>query len=215
VSRPAAAVALLLALPASADPAYGVQLLVGVPFNVPTPLTIRQHGEPDVHVTARYATHPFSSPIYYGVSVFRRDGGHEWSLELVHHKLYLEQPPPDVETFSVSHGYNLVLLSHGLEVAPGVWTRLGGGLVVAHPESTVRGKTLPQNGGPFGLGFHLAGAVLSGGVEGRVPLGDRLRLAIGGRITGAYAIVPVVNGSARVPNVAIHGTAGLNGDVVR
>jgi hypothetical protein len=211
----AAIAALLAAAPAGAETSYGVQLLLGVPFNVPTPLTIRQRGEPDLHVTARYATHPFSLPLYLGVGVFRREGGHEWSLELIHHKLYLENPPPEVGSFSISHGYNLVVLSHGFEVSSGVWARAGGGLVVAHPESTVRDETWPQNGGPFGLGFRFAGALLSAGVEGRIPLGDRLRLAIGGRLTGAYASVPVVNGTAIVPNVAFHATAGLDGDVLR
>ncbi len=186
-----------------------------MPLNVPTPLTISQSGEPDLNVTARYATRPFSPPLYWVFGVFRREGGHEWALELLHHKLYLENPPPEVGAFSLSHGFNLVVLSHGFEVSPGVWARVGGGLVVAHPESTVRGESWPQKGGPFGLGYRLAGGVISAGLEGRVPLGDRLRLAVGGRVTGAYAVVPVAGGSARVPNVAFHATAGLDGDVFR
>lgn len=188
---------------------------MGVPFNARTPVTIRQHGAPDLRFRARWATRPFENPLYYGVGVFRRSAGHEWSAELVHHKLYVLNPPPEVQEFSVSHGYNLVLVGHGVEVAPGVWARGAAGVVVAHPESTVRGRALPQTKGPFGRGYHLAGPALSLGLEGRVPVGDRIRLAVGGRLTGGYAAVPVEGGSARVPNVAFHATAGLTGDLVR
>jgi hypothetical protein len=214
--RAAALAAALLAAPAPARGAtWSVQLFLGGALNLRTPLTIRQDGEPRVRLRARWETRPFENPVYYGVGVARRDGGREWSLELVHHKVYLANPPPEVQDFSVSHGYNLVLLSRGIEIGRGVWTRIGAGAVVAHPESTVRGRKLPQDGGPLGLGYHLAGPALAAGVEARVPLGDRFRVALGGRASAAYAVVPVEGGSARVPNVALHATAGLGGDVVR
>ncbi|WP_242346299.1 hypothetical protein [Anaeromyxobacter terrae] len=208
------AAALLATAEAAAGAEWGVQLLVGGPLNLRTPLTIRQSGEPDLHVRARWATRPFENPIYYGIGGYRRESGREISLEFLHHKIYLQNPPPEVQDFSVSHGFNLLVGSYGIEVARGVWTRLGGGLVLAHPESTVRGQTFEEGGGLFGL--HLAGPAVSAGIEGRVPLGtDRLRLTVGGRVVGAYAVVPIANGSARVPNVAFHATAGLDGVLVR
>jgi hypothetical protein len=216
--RLGAAVAVLLAPAAalSADPpSWGVQLFVGVPWNARTPLTIRQGGEPDLRVRARWSTRPFERPLYYGVGIFRRSGGREWSAELVHHKLHLQNPPPEVQAFSVSHGYNLLLLGVGAEVSQGLWARGGAGVVIAHPESTVRGRALPQDGGPFGRGYHLAGPALHAGLEGRVRLADRARLALGARLMGAFAEVPVAGGTAQVPNVALHATAGVTGDVVR
>jgi hypothetical protein len=200
---------------AEGETAWGARLFVGVPFNLPTPVRIRQSGEPDLRFRGRFSTRPFEAPWYYGAGLFRRAGGHEWSAELVHHKVHLENPPPEVQAFSISHGYNFVLLGHGVEVSPGVWARVAAGAVVAHPESTVRGKELRQDGGPFGRGYHLAGPALAAGIEGRVPLGDRARLALSARLIGGYAAVPVADGSARVPNLALHATAGLDADVVR
>jgi hypothetical protein len=136
-------------------------------------------------------------------------------VELVHHKLFLENPPPEVERFSVSHGYNLLLVGHGRETSRGLWARAGAGAVIAHPENTVRGLTLREDQGPFRLGYHLAGAAISAGLEGRLGLGDRLGLFLGGRLTGAYARVPVAGGHASVPNLAFHATAGMDADVVR
>jgi len=212
----AALTAFALAAPARArteETSWSVQLLVGVPFNFPARVKIRQEGAPDLRFRGRFATHPFESPWYYGVGAFRRSGGREWSAELVHHKVFLENPPPEVQAFSISHGYNLLLAGLGVEVAPGVWARGAAGAVIAHPESTVRGRTLPDRGGI--RGYHLAGPALSVGLEGRVPMGERLRIALGGRMTAAQATVPVEGGSARVPNVAFHATAGLAGDLVR
>jgi hypothetical protein len=200
---------------ARAETSWGVQLFVGVPFNFPSRVTIRQEGAPDLRFRGRFETRPFERPWYYGVGAFRRGGGREWWAELVHHKLHLLNPPPEVQDFSISHGYNFVLVGGGIEAASGVWTRVGAGVVVAHPESTVRGRALREGGGAFGLGYHLAGPALSAGLEGRVPLGDRARLTLGARLLGGYAVVPVEGGTARVPNLAVHATAGVDGDVFR
>lgn len=213
----AAALAAALALPARparAETSWGARVFVGVPFNLPAPVRIRQAGEPDLRFRARWETRPFERPWYWGVGLFRRAGGREWSGELIHHKIYLRNPPPEVQDFSISHGYNFVLLGHGVEVAQGVWARAQAGAVIAHPESTVRGKPLREAGG-LGGGYHLAGPALAAGIEGRVPLGDRARLALGARLVGGYAFVPVADGSARVPNLAVHATAGVDADVVR
>lgn len=215
-ARLLASAAVLAAAQAAAGAEWGVQLLFGGPLNLRTPLTVRQRGEPELDVRARWKTRPFERPIYYGVGAFRRDGGREWTLELLHHKLHLRNPPTEVQRFSISHGYNLVLASYGVELAHGIWTRVGGGAVIAHPESTVRGRALDETRGLFGLGYHLAGPALSAGVEGRMPLGtERLRLALGGRVTGGYAVVPVDGGRAHVPNVAFHATAGIDGTLFR
>jgi len=43
-----------------------VDLMTGSAYNVPTPLTIRQDGYPDIRMTARYQTKPFGpfAPYY-------------------------------------------------------------------------------------------------------------------------------------------------------
>lgn len=214
------ALALALALlgaagPARGETAWGAQVFLGVPFNFPMPVRIRQEGAPELRFRGRFATHPFEAPWYWGVGLFRRAGGHEWSAELVHHKLYLEDPPPEVQAFSISHGFNLLLAGYGREVTPNVWARVAAGAVLAHPESTVRGREHPQDGGLFDTGYHLAGPALSAGLVGHVPLGDRVRLSLGARLVGGYAVVPVSGGSARVPALGVHATAGVDGDVVR
>jgi hypothetical protein len=219
-SRPArfavALVALVAAAPAVAgaeETSWGVQLLVGGPLNVRTPLTIRQDGEPELRVSrARWRTEPFRSPLYYAIGVFRRDGAREWALELLHQKLFLVNRPPEVERFSVSHGFNLVTVSRGFRQADGVWARLSAGAVVAHPESTVRGRAYPQDRGLLGRGYHLSGATIGVGVQGRLPAGTTFQGVAEARVTASYAVVPVAGGRARVPSVSLHLLAGGGGE---
>lgn len=188
---------------------WSLQLSGGAVWNLRTPLELRQDGAPDLRVSARWETRPLEAPPYWGLAFARRDGRHELALELVHHKLYLVNPPPEVGHFSVSHGYNLLLLGYGHRVRGRLWARAGGGLVVAHPENEVRGERLAQDQGVFGLGYHFTGAAASFLLEWRVPLVGPLYAAAGARATAAWAVVPIADGTADVPNVAGHATLGL------
>ena len=56
---------LLWATPAQAQRRLSLEALVGGVHNFGTTLIIRQTGEPDIDVDARYDTRAFESPIYY------------------------------------------------------------------------------------------------------------------------------------------------------
>jgi hypothetical protein len=211
-----AALAIVAAAPLTLraeDASWGAQVLVGGPINFRAPLTIRQDGEPELRVArAHYRTEPFRSPLYYAIGVFRRDGAREWAIELLHQKLHLVNRPPEVERFSVSHGFNLVTVSRGFRQADGVWARVSAGAVVAHPESTIRGRAYDEHRGTFGLGYHLSGATIGVGVQGRLPSTAILHGVAEARVTAAYAVVPVAGGTARMPSVSLHLLAGAGGE---
>ena len=85
----------------------------------------------------------------------------------------------------------------------------GAGAVVAHPESTVRGKALSQDGGPFGRGYHLSGPTAQAAAEKKFGADGDLFVPVEGKLTASFARVPVADGSADVPRAAVHGLAGL------
>jgi len=206
----AMALAAVAALPAACAgwEGFAFQLSAGVPFSFPAPLTIAQAGEPKVRLTARYRAKPFESPFYYAVRVGRWRGDRAWEVELVHDKLYLENPPPEVQGFSISHGFNLLTVNRAWERG-GAICRLGGGVVVAHPESTVRGRRFPERGGPFGGGYFIPGPTAQAAAEKRFALGRGLAGALEGKVTASWARVPVEGGHATVPDVAVHGLVGV------
>ena len=213
MSAGVAAGVLLAAHPAAAQQSeeghgWSVRLSLGASFNFPTRLTIRQEGAPTLATGARWAARPLELPLYYSVRVSRWDATGAWEVELVHHKLYLRNPPTEVQRFEISHGFNLVLVSRGVR-AGNLVLRAGAGLVVAHPENVVRGEALAPARTLLGGGYHLAGPALQLGAarEWRGP--GPLRLSAEGKVTGAWTRIPVARGWATVPNLALHALAGV------
>src|SRR5262249_11984465 len=200
----------LLSLPVfAAESGWSLEIYGGAPVNVSAPLTILHAGAPALRTTAHYETRPFDAPFYYDVRVgWWRDGA-EWAIELTHHKIFLINPPPDVQNLASSHGYNLLTVSRGWQLPYGFWGRVGLGMVVSHPESTVRERTFAENGGIFGLGYYLSGATVTASLQKRVYLAGGLFIAAAGMLSASYAVVPISGGSARTPNFALHALLGI------
>ncbi len=202
--------ALALAAPgnAGAQDGWSIELAGGFALNGPTRLTIHQAGQPDLRIAARYASRSFATPIYYALRVGRWVRGRAWEVEFVHHKVYLSNPPPDVQQFDVSHGFNLITVNRALPLGRAVW-RPGFGLVLAHPESMVRGRPFDTGGGLLGWGYYVAGPAVQLAVARRFSVANRFFVSTEGKLTAAYARVPVNDGSARMTNLALHGLLGL------
>jgi len=178
-----------------------ISLATGLQYNVPMRLVIRQNGSPDMKLTARYDTKPFAEVPYYDIKLGMRRRPWAFELELVHHKLYLVNRPPEVDTFEITHGYNPLLLNCVRDWA-GLRLRAGAGVVITHPQTTVRGLRFPETGGV--LGWFVSGPALQVSVGSEFGFGPRFFAGLEGKALGAWARVPVVDGSADVPNVSLH-----------
>ena len=186
-----------------------MELSAGSAYNASSPLRIRQGGAPDLRLTARYATRPWTGAPYYAYRLGRWSPAQRaWELELVHHKLYLTNPPPEVQRFEVTHAYNLLLVNRAVRV-PFAIVRTGLGAVVAHPENTVRGRPLAEARGRLGGGYYLAGPAGQVAVAHHFRLRGGWGLSLEGKLSGAYARVPVQGGDATVPNAAAHALFGV------
>jgi hypothetical protein len=129
-------------------------------------------------------------------------------LEGIHQKLYLTNLPQEVAAFSVTHGFNLETICRGWELA-GYIVRLGAGIVVAHPENTVRGRVLPESEGVFNSGYYIGGPTVGIGCARHVHLTEGLFVACEGSLHASYACVPVRDGNADVYNIALMFTLGV------
>jgi hypothetical protein len=174
----------------------------GLQYNVPLPLVIRQSGHPDLRLTARFDTRPFFEVPYYDVKVGMTREPWAFELELVHHKLYLVNRPPEVDTFEITHGYNPILLNV-VRDDWGVAFRAGAGFVFTHPQTTVRGLRFPETGGI--LGWYVSGPAAQVGFSKSWEFGRHFVAGVEGKAVGAWARVPIVGGSADVPNLSLHG----------
>jgi hypothetical protein len=192
----------------AAQDSWCVEMLGGGAYSIATPLTIHQSDFDDIEVTAQYATHSFQPPLYYSIRLARWKDTRAWEIELVHLKLELTNKPTDVQHFEISHGYNLIMVNRVWMPKSSIF-RLGAGVVIAHPENTVRKKSLDEHQGILNAGYYLAGPTVQAAVGKRFSVTPHLFVTIEGKVTGSYASIPVADGDARVPNASIHGLLGL------
>jgi hypothetical protein len=201
----------LLLLAGSRKPAFAqglrVEVFAGTAWSLPLPLRIAQPGELPVRFKARFSTRPWTGAPYYAY----RLGYRQWSAELVHHKLYLENPPPEIQHFEVSHGYNLVMVSRALpfSASPTVF-RVGLGLVIGHPEGQIRGKAINPVRSLLGGGYHISGLCLQAAAGPQLGIAQHWFFRPEFKFTAAWAQMPLAGGGvARVPNIALHTLLGF------
>jgi hypothetical protein len=187
------------------------ELFTGTAWSLPLPIHVDAPGE-SKSFRARFATRPFVAAPYYSyrfASLDRDQSGLE--AEMLHHKLYLQNPVPPIERLEISHGYNQPMIN---VAGPGAgWQgRVGIGLVVAHPEGRVAGRELQEVRTFLRGGYHIAG------VSAQLAVGRRYPLSSGHTSLFATPEVKLTAGWARntedsvtlnVPNVALHALGGL------
>jgi hypothetical protein len=194
----------------ASDATWHLEAGLGVAHSLGSRLTIEQDSLPRIEIDADWDSRSLDAPLYYGWRVARWGGERAWALRFIHHKLYLANPTADVERFAVSHGYNLLTAERGWDLGA-AWLWAGLGVVVAHPESTVRGRTRREDqGGPLGGGYFVTGPALSLALARRLPLGGRFGLVVEGRAAACRARVPVAGGEASVPTASLHAALGLD-----
>ena len=199
---------LLLAFPVQAEKRWSVELLGGLVSHARTPLTIDQRGEEEIELDAKYHTRAFEPPPYYSVRIGRWEADRAWELELVHLKLFLVNRPSEVESFSISHGYNLLMLNRAWQQGRWIY-RIGAGGVIAHPEITVSGRSLPEDRGLLDKGYDVTGPAIQISAARKFELTKKLFATLEGKATAAYTDVPIRGGSAKGSDIAFHGLFGL------
>lgn len=198
---------ILLASPASAaDPQWSFTASTGSALNGSTDLEIRQAGEPRLSVSADYMTRPFADDApYYSLRIARTFESRGWEVELLHHKIYLTNPPEEVQRFEVSHGYNFILVNRAV-TRRALVVRIGAGAVVTHAETTIRGRPWPPPGDD---GYEVAGAGVQAALSRGFSISERVAVPVELKLTAASARVTINGGTADAPNVAIHALVGI------
>ena len=198
---------------------WSLEIHGGIPYNIPAPLVVKQENEPTIRLNARYSSEPFKSPGYY---IFRGGywkDGRSWEIEFVHYKLYLDNKPPEIQEFSISHGYNILTFNRALDkVLFGNFDyilRLGAGVVISHPENTIRNRPLEQDGGLSGAGYYFTGPVLNITIAKRFYLFEPLFINTEIKFNPSVSWVPVQDGQAIVWNMPITFAFGMGVDLFK
>jgi hypothetical protein len=189
---------------AIAADAWSLEAFGGNAYNFNSRLKITQEGGFSQSLNASYETRGFRSPPYYMLRAARWQNQRAWEISLIHHKLYLTDPPAGVSGLSVSHGFNIVSVNRAFK--RGDWSyRFGAGPVITHAEATILGT---KYDGPY----KLAGAGVLAAAGRRFYVGSAAYIALEGAMTAAYA-KPRLEGTPSaqlsVANLALHALAGL------
>lgn len=187
---------------------WSFEFMPGMGLAVPSSLSIRQEDHPELKFRTSWKTESFQFPLYYSYRLSRYKNGKGWELEMNHLKLRAKDLPAEVQHFSITHGFNHIWLNHALITRHFTW-KIGAGVVLAHPENSVRGRKLDGNRGINGTGYYIGGPTIHTGIQRRINLAKHFFLPIEGKISFAYTHVPVEGGRARVPVVALHLLTGL------
>jgi hypothetical protein len=183
---------------------WTVDLQTGLVYNLKLPLTIEQDGYPDISISSpTLRTYPFRPPLYMAgrITGWRNQQG--LSFEIIHHKIYLENPPPEVQSFSVSHGFNMMIISY-CKSKNGFDFRGGIGTTLLHAESIVRGKEDPYEKGLDASGYRVSGIAAAISVSRPFAVKGWFYINTEFKISGALANAPVVDGHASIRLVTFH-----------
>ena len=187
------------------------ELFAGTAWSAPLPLTV-DRPEGRTVIRPRYTTRPFAdSPYYTYRAAYIRADGASAEAEMLHHKLYLENPAPPVERLEITHGYNLPMLN-GASRGRGWQMRIGLGLVIAHPEGRIAGREIGGLPTALGGGYHIAGLTSQVAVGRRYPLARgrvALMAAPEAKLTASWARMRLGELTLTAPNAALHVLGGL------
>jgi hypothetical protein len=198
----------LLQAPDAGAATWSIEFMAGTSYHPDSTLKIEQSGEPNLEFSAQWETRPFEQPIFWDLRISRVANNRGWALDLMHDKLFLENPPPEVQEFGISHGLNFLTAQH-LWFRSVIYWMAGAGVVIAHPENTVRGKKLPENGGLFDGGYSLAGPAAVGGIGARFLLFGKVFWNFEGRASLSHVWVDVVDGEASFSTIGLYFMFGM------
>ena len=147
-------------------------------------------------IDADYETRPFQTPLYYSVLT----GISNWKVELIHQKIFLKNPTGELQSFGISHGYNLLLFNY--ETSFNDWVVGGGaGVVIVHPEVGFADHF-------YEPGYLLTGPAFQIYIQRKFFLSNSFYLSAESKFTGGRAHFSVASMPVSAPNFALHALFG-------
>jgi hypothetical protein len=192
-----------------------LEIMGGSAYNLPSPLTIHQTGYPDLNLTANFDTKPFGPYLpYYALRASLWEKDQAWEFEILHHRLFLTNPPPEVQNYSIHFGYTYFMAGHAWR-NPDFILHLDAGPIITNPENTVRGQKLKtDNQGILDLGYYFSGLGTQVSVSRDLYFWGSAFVVLEVGVAGGWAWdVPVANGSSEVPTLGLHGHLGTGIDL--
>lgn len=153
----------------------------------------------------------FTDSPYYTIRLDQWQNETSVGLEWVHYKMYLDNPPAGIDKLSISDGYNILFLNYGKKLRDNVVSKVGAGIIVAHPDVSLSGRERFWNKGGIS-GAYFAGFAMQLSIE-RWLYQTRYHLfTTEAKLSAGYARIPISKNKSEfgdVPHIALHVTLGI------
>jgi hypothetical protein len=188
---------------------WRIEAWLGDAWSARSTLTVGQANQPDLAVHAKWSTKPFAPTWVYSGRIAKWSGDAAWAFELMHHKIYLDNPTAEVQFFRVHNGMNF-LLAERLWHKSGWEFGVGVGPVLAVPVSSVRGRIYDQSSGLLRSHYEFAGPGLQLNLARRLKLLPHAYGSLSLKLTATELHLSIVEGTAVTPNFAVHLQYGVS-----
>ena len=95
---------------------WRIEGFLGDAYNFPTELTIKQEGYPEIKKQAKWSTRPLKPAPYYSLRVAKWEEGKSWEVEMLHHKLYLDNTDSEILDYRSTFGFNFFFVNFVFDV---------------------------------------------------------------------------------------------------
>ena len=189
-------------------------LSLGDAYSFDQDISIKMDDGENINFRAQPKTNGFKNPLYYSLKIRNQFESFDIEIELVHHKIYVDKLPDNIQKFEVSDGYNLLLLNFRKKINNLFGYRVGAGTVVLHPDIKINGKTNFVRGGGaipkfWSDGYYWSGFTCQGSVFIERKVSNKLSCNVEIKAAYSRANVPVVGGGFDLPNTSLHLLFGL------
>lgn len=181
-----------------------LELFTGTAFSLPSEVSVRQDGYPEVSKTAHWSTRPLEPAPYYSarIGLWEEERGIE--IEMLHHKLYMDNTDEVFRNYRSTFGFNFFLLNKAWQLESFI-LRAGVGPIISHPINNIRGQEYTSS-----VTYKLVGAGTQVALQGRQKLYKKLYITEEAKITYGFANLPISGGDSSLTNTAFHILVGLS-----
>lgn len=188
---------------------WTLSAFMGGSISMDNTLSFHFSDQADQVLRAKYDNKSFTDSHWWAFRLERWKGKKSRGMEIIHHKIYLENTNSVIQDFSISDGYNLFYYNFGKKRGRHIY-RFGVGVVMGHPDATITGRDRYIVKGFSG--HHLAGPTVQFNHEVRVWENKYHFVSLDSKLTFSYAKVPISTDSeeyAVAPDIAVHFSLGI------
>ena len=188
---------------------WHLSTFMGVSRSLDNRVSFHLNDQADQVFGANYINRSFEDSHWWSFRLEKWSGNRLKGLELIHHKIYLDNTNDIIEIFSISDGYNLLYYNIGAQKGNTIY-RIGFGVVLAHSDVKIAGRDRYKRKGFSG--HKLAGPSIQLNMERWLWESQTHFISFDAKASFSYAVAPISENPEEyvvAPDIACHFSFGF------